>query len=180
MHDDITGTTTHLFLGNNVSLSFFATSCQQLPSTHLYIPIASSLNAPQSRTISILTMASSFFLPLINRPILYSSIPLLGLSLPLALHHPSSPFRISQSPQSLIHCQFNQPHSSPVGDQSWSFPSETLRNPGFGRISPATAKQISLGSVLGLGLGITLRIFSKALVLAVGLGVIVVQVGPHT
>lgn len=119
------------------------------------------------------------FLPLLNRPLLSSSIPLLGLGVGLgvSLHHPSSPFRLSSTPKSLIHCQFNQPHSPAGADQTWSFPSSSLQNLRHGNISPETAKQVSFGSVLGLGLGITLRIFSKALVLAVGLGVIVVQVG---
>ncbi|KAK2761174.1 hypothetical protein FQN54_001695 [Arachnomyces sp. PD_36] len=114
------------------------------------------------------------FLPLLNRPLLYTSIPLLGLSLslPLAAHHLSS----SSPSKSLIHCQYSSP--SPISDHpssSWSFPSESLRNLRCGHISASTARQISLGSVLGLGLGISLRIFSKALVLAIGVGVIVVQ-----
>lgn len=115
------------------------------------------------------------FLPLLNRPLLTTGLGLgLGLSLPLALHHPSSPFRLSPT---TIHCQFDQPHSSPIAtDQTWSVPSNSLRNIKYGNISPKTARQVSFGSVLGLGLGITLRIFSKALVLAVGLGVIAVQV----
>ena len=45
-----------------------------------------------------------------------------------------------------------------------------------GRLNPAAIKQISLGSILGLGAGVLLSAFSRSLTLLVGLGIVVWQV----
>lgn len=43
-------------------------------------------------------------------------------------------------------------------------------------ITPNFVKQVTLGSVAGFGLGLTLRIFSKALTFGVGVGILFFQV----
>ena len=43
-------------------------------------------------------------------------------------------------------------------------------------LNPAAVKQISLGSVLGLGCGVLLSAFSRSLTLLLGLGIVVWQV----
>jgi hypothetical protein len=45
-----------------------------------------------------------------------------------------------------------------------------------GGLNPAAVKQISFGSVLGLGLGVLFSMFSRMLVLLVGVGIVVWQV----
>jgi hypothetical protein len=45
-----------------------------------------------------------------------------------------------------------------------------------GLLNAATMRQISLGSVLGLVAGVGLRAFSKALVVILGMGVVLVEV----
>ena len=47
-------------------------------------------------------------------------------------------------------------------------------------LNPAAVKQISLGSILGLGAGLLLSAFSRSLTLLLGLGIVVWQVRFHT
>ena len=47
-------------------------------------------------------------------------------------------------------------------------------------LNPAAVKQISLGSILGLGAGLLLSAFSRSLTLLLGLGIVVWQVCFHT
>ncbi len=44
-------------------------------------------------------------------------------------------------------------------------------------LNPAAVKQISLGSLLGLGTGVLVSAFSRTLTLLLGVGIVVVQVG---
>ena len=46
-------------------------------------------------------------------------------------------------------------------------------------LNPAAVKQISLGSILGLGCGVLLSTFSRSLTLLIGLGIVVWQVRIH-
>lgn len=45
-----------------------------------------------------------------------------------------------------------------------------------GTLNPAAVKQISFGSILGLGVGVLLSSFSRSLTLVLGLGIVVWQV----
>lgn len=105
-----------------------------------------------------------------TRPLLLA-IPLgLGLSLPLLRSHPTSAIRCDYGPTSIA-----QP-----AQQSWAYaqsPEQGSRSSHskYG-ISATTARQISLGSVLGLLVGLGLRIFSRPLAFTIGLGILAVEV----
>ncbi|CRG87234.1 hypothetical protein PISL3812_04251 [Talaromyces islandicus] len=105
----------------------------------------------------------------------------LGAGLGLSLLHPSSPLRSSP-----LQCQYNAPyynrHASP--ETGWSLDPNSPIVEKQGRTSPAagnrllsawTVRQISLGSVLGLAAGLGLRVFSKALVFVLGVGIVLVE-----
>ncbi|PGH03341.1 hypothetical protein AJ80_08701 [Polytolypa hystricis UAMH7299] len=112
-------------------------------------------------------MAFQFLPRLSHRPFLIS-IPL-GLSLTLLPSNPLfSPFRNHQS----IRCDYGSTVSS---HNTWSSLDQSPKSSSWGRISQSTVRQISLGSVLGLCAGIGLRIFSRALVLTLGLAILAVQ-----
>ena len=103
-----------------------------------------------------------------TRPLLLA-IPLgLGLSLPLLRSHPSSVIRCDYGPSSIA-----QP-----AQQSWAYQAQSSEQGPLSRygISAATARQISLGSVLGLLVGLGLRIFSRPLAFTIGLGILAVEV----
>ncbi|EEH36907.1 hypothetical protein PAAG_07325 [Paracoccidioides lutzii Pb01] len=78
-----------------------------------------------------------------------------------------------------IHCDAPAPFSAAGHSQSSSSSSTWFQtaNPvrSRGGISEKTAGQISLGSVLGLLAGIGLRIFSRALVFALGITILGIQ-----
>jgi hypothetical protein len=107
----------------------------------------------------------------------------LGAGLGLSLLHPSSPLRSSP-----MQCQYNAPyynrHASP--ETGWSLDPNSPVVEKQGRTSSAAAgdrllsawavRQMSLGSVLGLATGLGLRVFSKALVFFLGVGIVLVEV----
>lgn len=55
-----------------------------------------------------------------------------------------------------------------------------LSKDGGRSINPKAVRQISMGSLMGLGLGVVVSAFSKMLVLIAGLGIVVVQVSACT
>ncbi|KAJ5145990.1 uncharacterized protein N7515_000554 [Penicillium bovifimosum] len=95
----------------------------------------------------------------------------LGVSLGLsaATLHPSSPFRASP-----MRCDYAEPTPGYQRSvfQSSSAEQKPVRN---GLLNPQTMRQVSLGSVLGLVAGVGLRAFSKALVVLLGMGVVLVE-----
>lgn len=108
----------------------------------------------------------------------------LGAGLGLSLLHPSSPLRSSP-----MQCQYNAPyynrHASP--ETGWALDANNPVIEKQGRTSSSAAagdrllsawavRQISLGSVLGLATGLGLRVFSKALVFFLGVGIVLVEV----
>lgn len=128
---------------------------------------------------------------LLSRPLLYTcaAVP---LGVGLSLLHPSSPLCLPR-----LQCQYVAPVYSPKAfpETGWAMPVD--RDPiavKQGRTTTATAekesdkrgaggiltasmmRQISLGSVLGLAVGLGLRVLSKALVFCFGVGVVIVEV----
>lgn len=101
-----------------------------------------------------------------------------GIGLSAATMHPLSPFRAAP-----MQCQYAVPRqSSFTKDSEWTVnPAESVgqkqshskRN---GLLNAETMRQVSLGSVLGLVAGVGLRAFSKALVVILGMGVVLVEV----
>ncbi|KAF9894040.1 hypothetical protein FE257_009012 [Aspergillus nanangensis] len=97
-----------------------------------------------------------------------------GLGLGFSLH-PLSPFRSTP-----IRCQYSPPDSRT--DSSWTIDSQEpmLRKKGAtsrgsGILTASNMRQVSLGSVLGLVVGVGLRAFSRALVVLLGMGVVVIE-----
>ncbi|KAL1878960.1 hypothetical protein Plec18167_004255 [Paecilomyces lecythidis] len=122
---------------------------------------------------------TTFLSPLLHRPLLYASIP---VGVGLSLLHPSSPFRAAP-----IQCQYVSPYPNihASQDSGWAFDPKTeplLQKQGktgprnsSGWLNASTLRQLSLGSVLGVLAGLGLRAFSKALVVLLGVGVVVVE-----
>lgn len=119
---------------------------------------------------------------LLTRPsktLLYTTLPI-----SLFLLHPSSPLRAPP-----LQCQFTAPvpvpaqHAGPE-HSAWAFDPAAQKqgttsgsNKNDGRwLTPVTMRQISLGSLLGVLAGLGLRAFSRVVVFAVGVGVVVVEV----
>jgi hypothetical protein len=85
-----------------------------------------------------------------------------------------------------MQCQYNAPFSQSNADTPWAAkPEESLlqkqgRTTGLtqrgGFLTKENMRQVSLGSVLGLVAGVGLRAFSKALVVLLGMGVVLVEV----
>ena len=74
--------------------------------------------------------------------------------------------------------------TSPVADFSSGYShgkdaKVPLSKDGGRSLNPAAVKQISMGTILGLGLGVLVSAFSKMLVLLVGVGIVVTQVSLH-
>lgn len=105
----------------------------------------------------------------------------LGLSLTL---HPLSPFRASP-----MQCQYSAPYyrvdSQTSSESGWILDRNDPAIAKQGRTGPRTAsgiltasnmRQVSLGSVLGLVVGVGLRAFSRALVVLLGMGIVLVEV----
>ena len=110
----------------------------------------------------------------------------LGVGLSLSLS-PASPFRSASAP---IQCQYTAPYYRPEThispETGWAVNRDDPVLQKQGRTSssrssrwltPRTMRQISLGSVLGLVAGVGLRAVSRVLVVALGMGVVLVQVG---
>ncbi|EED18111.1 conserved hypothetical protein [Talaromyces stipitatus ATCC 10500] len=115
------------------------------------------------------------------RPVLTTTCTLLGTGIGLSLLVPSSPFR---SPP--LQCQYTAPYYSPTAspDSGWSLAgSEAVAKqgrtsstqPGTGLLNARFMRQVSLGSVLGLATGLGLRVFSKALVFVLGIGIVFIE-----
>lgn len=105
--------------------------------------------------------------PLRHRPLLLTSA-FLGFSLPF-LNPGFFPTLLDTSPQS-----FSTTSSSPYThsrDARTPLTKEDSKS-----INPAAVKQISLGSILGLGAGVLVSTFSRTLTLLLGVGIVVVQV----
>lgn len=105
-----------------------------------------------------------------------------GLGISAATLHPFSPFHVAP-----MQCQYNAPFSQSNADTPWAVkPEESLlqkkgRTTGLtqergGFLTKENMRQVSLGSVLGLVAGVGLRAFSKALVVLLGMGVVLVEV----
>lgn len=106
----------------------------------------------------------------------------LGAGLGLSLLHPSSPFRSAP-----MQCQYTAPYYNPHApkESGWSLDmhspavekqGRTSSSAGNRLLSAWAVRQISLGSVLGLATGLGLRVFSKALVFFLGVGIVLVEV----
>jgi hypothetical protein len=92
--------------------------------------------------------------------------------------HPLSPFRAAP-----MQCQYAVPQQPTFNrDSGWAVNSaESLgqkqgRPRQTGLLNAETMRQVSLGSVLGLVAGVGLRAFSKALVVILGMGVVLLEV----
>ncbi|KAK2803386.1 hypothetical protein FQN50_007045 [Emmonsiellopsis sp. PD_5] len=111
------------------------------------------------------------------RPLLLA-VPL-GIGLGFAAPSPISSFFAQSSNRAAVYCDSPAPFIASGGgyaQQTQSPLSKTVDAVrSRGGISETAARQISLGSVLGLFVGIGLRIFSRALVFAVGMGILAVQ-----
>lgn len=104
-----------------------------------------------------------------------------GIGLSAATIHPSSPFRAAP-----MRCDYAAPpqvYEKDVYDKDsrWtahpeSVGQKTRSNKRTGMLNAQTMRQVSLGSVLGLVAGVGLRAFSKALVVILGMGVVLVEV----
>jgi hypothetical protein len=101
-----------------------------------------------------------------------------GIGLSAATMHPLSPFRAAP-----MQCQYAVPQQPTFNrDSEWAVNSaESLgqkqgRPRQTGLLNAETMRQVSLGSVLGLVAGVGLRAFSKALVVILGMGVVLVEV----
>lgn len=104
----------------------------------------------------------------------------IGLGLSFSMH-PLSPFRSAP-----MQCQYTAPYyktDSAVGTETgWAIDANDplIRKQGRTGHNVSTARtmrQVSLGSVLGLLVGVGLRAFSRALVVLLGIGVVAVEVG---
>ncbi|RAH47639.1 uncharacterized protein BO95DRAFT_513035 [Aspergillus brunneoviolaceus CBS 621.78] len=100
----------------------------------------------------------------------------LGLGLTFTLH-PLSPFRAAP-----LQCQYSAPSAAAAGtpETNWTVPSSSdptiLKQGRTGPILTASnMRQVSLGSVLGLVVGVGLRAFSRVLVVLIGMGIVVVE-----
>ncbi|OKL64196.1 hypothetical protein UA08_00279 [Talaromyces atroroseus] len=124
-------------------------------------------------------MASIFHFAFPLRP----ACTILGAGIGLSMLHPSSPFRSAP-----LQCQYNAPYYNPhaAPESGWSLAgSEAAAKQGktsyaqqqssTGLLNARYMRQISLGSVLGLATGLGLRVFSKALVFVLGVGIVLVE-----
>ncbi|KAL4806141.1 hypothetical protein BDV18DRAFT_160211 [Aspergillus unguis] len=102
----------------------------------------------------------------------------LGLGLSFSMLH-SSPFRALP-----MRCEYTAPHGRPDStDPSWAINAQdpllkkqggTTRG-GSGIMTASNMRQISMGSVLGLVVGVGLRAFSRVLVVLFGMGIVAVE-----
>ena len=98
-----------------------------------------------------------------------------GIGLSAATMHPLSPFRAAP-----MLCDY----ASPLPQQStfnkepeWAAGGKPVgQKSRSGLLNAESMRQVSLGSVLGLVAGVGLRAFSKALVVILGMGVVLVEV----
>ncbi|OJJ95305.1 hypothetical protein ASPACDRAFT_82145 [Aspergillus aculeatus ATCC 16872] len=97
----------------------------------------------------------------------------LGLGLTFTLH-PLSPFRAAP-----LQCQYSAPSAAGTSETNWTIPSSDPTLLKQGRTGPiltaSNMRQVSLGSVLGLVVGVGLRAFSRVLVVLIGMGIVAVE-----
>jgi hypothetical protein len=101
----------------------------------------------------------------LKRPVMVA----FGLTASLPLLHSSSVIRLDSSPYSPPNADFS---SSPY---SHSRDAKTPLTRDGKSLNPAAVKQISLGSILGLGAGLLVSAFSTSLTLFLGLGIVAWQ-----
>lgn len=103
----------------------------------------------------------------------------LGLGVSAATLSPLSPFRAAP-----LRCDYAAPRAG-VAEGDWLVKEPLGQKQGGASIAeqakaafltPENMKEISLGSVLGLVAGVGLRAFSRALVVLLGMGVVLVEV----
>ncbi|EKV12546.1 FUN14 [Penicillium digitatum] len=100
----------------------------------------------------------------------------IGIGLSAATMHPLSPFRAAP-----MQCQYAVPQQSFNKDPNWavnpveSVGQKQIHSRRIGLLNAETMRQVSLGSVLGLVAGVGLRAFSKALVVILGMGVVLIE-----
>ncbi|KAJ0426986.1 hypothetical protein BJY00DRAFT_306972 [Aspergillus carlsbadensis] len=101
----------------------------------------------------------------------------LGIGLGLSFSLPSSPFRAGP-----VQCQYAAPYlraGPSEGDWTMSPQDPPLGKQGMARgsgiLTASNMRQVSLGSVLGLVVGVGLRAFSRVLVVLFGMGIIAVE-----
>ena len=143
------------------------------------------ISAFHHRVIQIMATTTASW-SILSRPF----APLVGVGIGLSFFYPSSPFRLPP-----MHCQFAPSNRSPYDsapDSAWAVPPDELvekqsqiapgrhhdsRSHSNSRFLTVTMmRQISLGGVLGLATGLGLRVFSRALALVLGVGLVVVEV----
>ncbi|KAB8254680.1 hypothetical protein BDV32DRAFT_131960 [Aspergillus pseudonomiae] len=106
----------------------------------------------------------------------------LGVGLGLSLS-PLSPFRSAP-----MQCQYSAPNYRPESqaspDSAWAVDRSdpvllkqgaTKHNSPSGWLTASNMRQVSLGSVLGLVVGVGLRAFSRVLVVLLGMGVVFIE-----
>ncbi|KAL2868213.1 uncharacterized protein BJX67DRAFT_65220 [Aspergillus lucknowensis] len=101
-----------------------------------------------------------------------------GIGLGLSFSLPSSPFRAPA-----VQCQYAAPyHRAGPSEGHWTMgpqdpllrkQSTTTRESGI--LTASNMRQVSLGSVLGLVVGVGLRAFSRVLVVLFGMGIVAIE-----
>lgn len=97
-----------------------------------------------------------------------------GIGLSAATMHPLSPFRAAP-----MLCDYASPlpqQSTFKKEPEWAVNGKPAQKSRTGLLNAESMRQVSLGSVLGLVAGVGLRAFSKALVVILGMGVVLVEV----
>lgn len=97
-----------------------------------------------------------------------------GIGLSAATMHPLSPFRAAP-----MLCDYASPlpqQSTFKKEPEWAVNGKPAQKSRTGLLNAESMRQISLGSVMGLVAGVGLRAFSKALVVILGMGVVLVEV----
>lgn len=142
-------------------------------------PSQSTRSSTVSTISSRYTTAVMAFL--LTRP---SAILGLGLGTSLCLN-PLSPFRAPP-----MQCQYTAPYYRPeaqtTAETGWEIPANdpalnkqgktSTTSGGGGLLTARNMRQASMGSVLGLVAGVGLRAFSRALVVLIGMGIVLVEV----
>ncbi|CAG8042610.1 unnamed protein product [Penicillium salamii] len=97
-----------------------------------------------------------------------------GIGLSAATMHPLSPFRAAP-----MLCDYASPlpqQSTFKKEPEWAVEGKPAgKSSRTGLLNAESMRQVSLGSVLGLVAGVGLRAFSKALVVLLGMGVVLVE-----
>jgi uncharacterized membrane protein (Fun14 family) len=111
----------------------------------------------------------SLLRPRLLSPLTLSTITLTTTS--LLLFQPSSPFALP----SLRACPLLCDSPSPTSSYNYTSDAQTPLTTPNNNLNPAIFKQISFGSILGLGAGLLIGTFSRALALLLGMSIVGVQ-----